>query len=235
MLKKAIPKSWMTRANIFHAALRLLSKQEIADITVRSIAKEAGIGVGSFYYYYKTKFDVFYDAYSFMDNYFENVVASSLPDGSAWDQLIYYFDQYHYYNIERTPFKLYKLIVLHASAAHLQSATYGYFRVLCSIVHNGQKQGTITQKESPEDIALFLISGMRSIYRHWMLLDGAYDIETGYRTTAVKLLSVYMQPPKGYIDYRVAEQEGGQKGFVSHADEETVPIGQIVPGREASY
>ena len=235
VLTKSMPKSWITKTSIYHAALRLLNEHEIEDITIRSIAKEAGISVGSFYYYYKTKFDVYLDAYYFMDHYFENVVSSNLPDSSTWDQLMYYFDQYHYYNMERTPFKLYKLLVFYASPSHQQRMNYGFFRVLNDIVVSGQKRGEMTAKEPAEEITLFLLNSMRGIYRHWMLMDGQYDIDKMYRVTACKLLSIYMTPPQGFMDYRLARKTDEQGGYSENENEKTVPIGPDVQRTAASH
>ncbi len=196
-MKESMPKSWVTKLGIFQAALSLLNTKDIDDITIRGIAKAAGVSTGTFYYYYKTKFDVFNDSYQFMDDYFENVVAASLPETGAWDRLTYFFQQYHYYNTERTPFKLYKLLTTYAYNQYPAKFGYGMQRVLKSIVADAQKSGEIDGTETPEEIVHFLLTCMRGCYRHWVITDNTCDIGRMAQSFVGKLLSIYLTPPAG--------------------------------------
>ena len=192
----SMPKSWLTKIKLFQAALALLNDNEVEDITIRAIAKKADVSIGTFYYYYKTKYDVFYDSHQFMDYYFENVVATMLPDSGAWNQLQYFFQQYHYYNTQRTPFKLYRLILTHdIEANHNMKLSYGMQRVLFSIIDNARKNKEITSTETTEEIGLFFLTCMRSCYRHWAVNDNRCDIVKMSHDMIIKLLSIYLPIP----------------------------------------
>ena len=202
--------------NIYQAAVRLLNDEDIEKITVRSIVKEANSTIGGFYHYYQSKYDVYRDAFYFMNDYFENIVAINLPKGSLWEKLEYYFSQYHLYNTQITSFKLYQTLTKFVADATItkktstSAAQYGYFRVLTSIITQGQSSGEITPEESAEDIALFFLNSLRGLYRHWVLMEGEYDIEHEYLKTVHKLLSVYMVPPATVKDMRVSHGDGSR-------------------------
>ena len=196
-MKKRLIKSAQTRLRIFDAALSLLDSHEIDDVTIRMIVEKANVSIGTFYNYYNTKVEVYSDAHRFMNIYFEDTVAKNLPSTGVWNQLIYFFDQYYYYNVKMTPRRL--LLALNRNYTDLptyRQSTYGVQHVLISIISEAQENGEITREESAKEIALFLLNAMRSYYRHWILSDDKeYDIRKVANRSIRKLLSLYVTPP----------------------------------------
>lgn len=192
-MKKCLPKSWETKTSIYRTAMSLLERMDVEKITVRAIAKEAGISVGTFYIYYETKMDVFEDAYDLMDQYFETVVKKNMPEGSTREKLEYYFDQYRYYNLERTPIKLINLLTKYTSGKKLTNYGYGIQHVLKQIIEEGKSSGEIVSEESAEEIVLFLLTCMRGCFRHWVITGNVVDINTMSKSYASKVIGVYVK------------------------------------------
>lgn len=193
-----MPKSWETRMNIFQAALSLLNtqEQELENITIRGIAKEAGVSIGTFYYYYETKYDVFLDSHKFLDDFFETEVRGNLDGKNAWEQLNYFFEQYHYYNVRKTPYKLYvALTTALSNSRHSAMYEYGLQHVLTSIVNAALQRGEIISDESAEEIVFFMLTCVRGFYRQWVVTDRGFDIDKTMPGFVRKVLNVYIQPP----------------------------------------
>lgn len=190
-MKKSLPKSWETKMSIYRAAMSLLDQMDVEKITVRAIAKEANISVGTFYIYYETKMDVFEEAYFMMDQYFETTVAKNVPEGSIREKLEYYFEQYRYYNMERTSIKLFNLLTKYSRGKSLANFGYGIQHVLKQIIEEGKASGEIASEESAEEITLFLLTCMRGCFRHWVITGNTADINKMSRSYASKLIGIY--------------------------------------------
>jgi AcrR family transcriptional regulator len=190
-LRNTLSKSLSTKIKIFQSALTLLNTKEIEAITIRDIAKEAGVSIGTFYYYYKTKFDVYNEAYKIQDDYFETTVSVNLPEGGTYEKLKYFFAEYSDYNVVRTPFKLYKLLVKFANPRYEKNYSYGMQRILNSIIRDGLQSGEIVSDETSNEITNFLLTCVRGCFRQWAVLDGSYDINEESRRFVDKLLIVY--------------------------------------------
>lgn len=179
--------------SIYRAAMSLLDQMDVEKITVRAIAKEAGVSVGTFYIYYETKMDVFEEAYDMMDQYFETVVAKNMPEGSTKEKLEYYFEQYRYYNLERTPIKLINLLTKYTSGKKLTNYGYGIQHVLKRIVEQGKESGEIASEESAEEITMFMLTCMRGCFRHWVITGNTIDINKMSRSFVPKVIGVYVK------------------------------------------
>jgi len=65
-----------TRLRIRDTALRLMKKYSIDEISVNEICEQAEVGVGTFYYYYKTKDNIILEAFQEMDIFFTELSVS---------------------------------------------------------------------------------------------------------------------------------------------------------------
>ena len=67
-----------TKDKLFEAAVSLLAEKDFEQITIRDIVAKAHVSIGTFYNYYSTKMEVFYETYRVADHYFSEVVAPAL-------------------------------------------------------------------------------------------------------------------------------------------------------------
>lgn len=151
-----------------------MKKKGFSEITIEDISKKAGVSVGTFYHYFKSKDDILYAVYQKADDYFKGVPNSMKSDNSL-DQIVEYFQYYAKYagqhNIGFT--------------THLYSIENKFFLKkgrlmqtnLEDIIRRGQEQNEIIKTKTPEEIVdvLFLIA--RGVIFDWGLKDGKYKLE----------------------------------------------------------
>lgn len=88
-----------TRNKIYNTSITLMEKHGFDNITIEDICAKAGVSVGSFHHYFKSKNDIFFEIYKRGDEYFEEVVSENLNEDHAIDQIILYFRYYAKYNL----------------------------------------------------------------------------------------------------------------------------------------
>ena len=91
-----------TKDKLFYAADALLAEKDYEDITIRDIISKADVSIGTFYHYFKTKLDVFYETYRVADHYFAEVVAPQLTQPTVREQILTFFDYYAHYSCDQT-------------------------------------------------------------------------------------------------------------------------------------
>lgn len=91
-----------TKDKLFEAAVSLLAEKDFEQITIRDIVAKAHVSIGTFYNYYSTKMEVFYETYRVADHYFSEVVAPALTQGTVYERILAFFDYYAHYNSDLT-------------------------------------------------------------------------------------------------------------------------------------
>ena len=86
-----------TKTRIYQTALSLMEKKNYQSITIEEISKSAGVSVGAFYHYFKSKNDIFFEIYQEADRYFEEYVAMELKAASGQPRILEYFAHYAEY------------------------------------------------------------------------------------------------------------------------------------------
>lgn len=175
-----------TKNKIYKCGVRLIRKHGFDNVTVEQISKEAGVSVGTYYYYFESKFSIFSEIYKKADEYFLKEVAGKLEAKDCKGQIIEYFDKYaDYHYLEGIDFtkKLYtadnKMFITKGRAMQ---------RVLQAIIEEGQKSGQITKEESSAEITRILFMVIRGVVYEWCLNDGKTDLKAEMRKTISKML-----------------------------------------------
>ena len=83
-----------TKDKLFEAAVSLLAEKDFEQITILDIVAKAHVSIGTFYNYYSTKMEVFYETYRVADHYFSEVVAPALTQGTVYERILAFFDYY---------------------------------------------------------------------------------------------------------------------------------------------
>ena len=182
-----------TKRHIFHTALRLLEEREFEAIKVRDIVRAADVSVGTFYHYYGTKLDVFYETYQIADEYFDQQVRPALTQPTARERLLCFFDEYARYSSELTNLSLTKVLYNSNNRCFNRSSDRGMFPVLLEQVRLGVDGGEFPAAESPEDIAQFLMVAVRGLVYHWCTREGDYPLRPAMARYVSRLLDAYRQ------------------------------------------
>lgn len=180
-----------TKRHIFSTALRMLNEQEFDSIKIRDIVREAGVSIGTFYNYYTTKVDVFYETYHLADEYFAQTVAPSLSQESVRERIFLFFDYYARYSCEFTSLALTKLLYNSNNKSFDRQVSVGMLPILVDLMRQGVASGELHSDETPEEMGQFLIVAVRGQVYHWCTNEGSYDLREAVQKFVARLLRAY--------------------------------------------
>ena len=165
-----------TRQKLFDAAYDLLQEMPFEKITIRDIVRRAGVSIGTFYLYFPSKLDVYYETYVIADEYFVGTVAPMLTLPTVQENLLLYFDQYAIYNSEYTSFRLTKLLYNAENTCFLRRSDPGMLSVLRDVIQKGLDAEELDASMTAEQIELFLMDAVRGLIYNWCIRGGAFDL-----------------------------------------------------------
>lgn len=172
-----------TKNKIYECGVELIRKYGFDQVTVEQISSEAGVSVGTYYYYFESKFELFSEIYKRADEYFETHVEGKLEAQNSLQQIVEFFDRYSEFNsangIEMVK-KLYtsdnKMFINKGRAMQ---------NILQAIVEEGQRKGEINSSWFAEEITNILFVTARGIVYDWCLHDGNIDLKEDMRKTII--------------------------------------------------
>jgi TetR/AcrR family fatty acid metabolism transcriptional regulator len=164
-----------TKNKIFECGVNLVRKYGFDQVTVEQISKEAGVSVGTYYYYFQSKFDLFSEIFKRADEYFQTHVEGSLIAKDALEQIVEFFDKYADFNILNGIEMVKKLY----TADNKMFLTKGRAmqNILTAIIEKGQVNKQISKKLSSEEITNALFVTARGVIYEWCLYDGNMDVK----------------------------------------------------------
>ncbi len=180
-----------TRLMVFNSALSLLEERDFESITIRDIVNAAGVSIGTFYNYFSSKLDVYYETYSLADAYFEEEVKPLLEGKELQEQLMIFFDCYAKYSSEQTSLSLTKILYNSNNKRFMRQTENGMIPLLIRTLQHGKDYGQLITMESAEDIAFFLIIAARGQVYDWCIHDGSYILRNAMSIYIQKLLKIY--------------------------------------------
>jgi AcrR family transcriptional regulator len=162
-----------TQQKIHKTALALMTKYGYDNVTIRDICEAAGVAIGTFYTYFKTKSEIFSSMYVEADKHFATHVATNISQGPAIEQIIEFFIQYAKYN-EDSGLDRMKLLYNPENKWFITKGRQ-MPEVLKNIIISGQQKGELIDTISPEQITEWLFISARGVVYDWCLHDASYD------------------------------------------------------------
>jgi TetR/AcrR family transcriptional regulator, fatty acid metabolism regulator protein len=163
-----------TRKIILDSAVALMEKSSFDNITIEDISQKAGVSVGAFYHYFKSKYDIFIEAFDRADSYYKNNVAGKLKHKSSLKNIEKYF---WYYAKLNSDVGLDTLRLLYNSNNKIFVDKGRYLQILLSdIIKTGQQNNEITDEMSTDEIVDYFFTVARGVAYHWCLSDASYDL-----------------------------------------------------------
>ena len=139
-----------TKDKLFEAAVSLLAEKDFEQITIRDIVAKAHVSIGTFYNYYSTKMEVFYETYRVADHYFSEVVAPALTQGTVYERILAFFDYYAHYNSDLTDMKMTRLLYNTDNPFFNRDPHQGMVGVLIELLREGLEQGELAGGDSAD-------------------------------------------------------------------------------------
>lgn len=166
-----------TKNKIYNIGLELIRKEGFDNISTNKICKEAGISVGLFYHYFKSKDDIIIEAYSKTKEYYIQI-ADNLVSENAADKIVEVFAFMGEYVADARVdliTQVYKSLLTTESNFFLSIARL-LSKILNNIILEGQDKKELCNDLSAEEISENLIFLARGIIYDWCLHKGSYDI-----------------------------------------------------------
>lgn len=179
-----------TRNKIYFATVELMEEKGFGNITVEEICSRSGASVGSLYNCFKSKNDILNEIYRVADDYFNDIVANGLKEGSFYERIVWFFKYYADYNAERGLDFMKQLYnsqnkIFVTKGRHMQS-------VLQTIIEEGQKNGEVLGDMGAREIVEYLFIAVRGVVYDWCLHEGKYDLSEFVVNYVKRLVKIFI-------------------------------------------
>jgi AcrR family transcriptional regulator len=169
-----------TRTLLYSIAVSLMEKQGFTNTTVEEIAQKAGVSVGTFYHYFASKDEIFFDIFKKADEYFKATVEPALTVADeagqpVFEQIITYFRYYAHYNLNRGFLNINQLY----NTKNKFFTRKGRFMqvLLTQVFEKGFARGEFNEGLSAEEVTDYMFTVARGIVYDWCIHEGDYDLE----------------------------------------------------------
>ena len=179
-----------TKARIYQTALSLMEKKNYQSITIEEISKSAGVSVGAFYHYFKSKNDIFFEIYQEADRYFEEHVAIELQAPSGLPRILEYFVHYAGY-CQRVGLDTVKSLYNPDNKLFIKYDRF-MLQLLKQVVSDAQTHRLLSTSLDAQQITEYLLIAARGVVCDWCLHDGRYDLNDAMQRYIARLLPIFM-------------------------------------------
>ena len=169
-----------TKGRIIEAAWSLFYRQGYDDTTVEEIIQESGTSRGSFYHYFEGK-DALLSSLSYLfDRKYEELSPTLDPQQDRFDQLMYLNRELFRMIEDRVSLDLLAQLIstqlVTKGEKHLLDHNRMYYRLLRSIISEGQRKGELCTEASVNDIVKTYALCERALMYDWCLCSGEYSL-----------------------------------------------------------
>lgn len=181
-----------TKGKIITAAWKLFYEQGYDDTTVEEIIAESKTSKGSFYHYFTGKDSLLSSLSYLFDEKYEELRGSLDDFENSFDKLIYLnrelFDMIENNISLDLLARLYSSQIITSGEKHLLDHNRLYYKLLRSIVTEGQKRGELTSDMTVNEIVKAYAMLERALLYDWCLCNGDYSL----KSYAQKMLPVFL-------------------------------------------
>lgn len=181
-----------TKDRLFQAAVSLLEERDFEQITIRDIVSRAQVSIGTFYNYYTTKMDVFYETYRVADQYFEETVAPSLTQSTTFARILCFFEHYARYSSELTDVKMTRLLYNPDNPWFNRDPSHGMVGILTGLIQVGLDNGELLGDDTAQEVASYLMIAVRGLVYHWCTTGCSYCLKAATDKFVRRLLQAYL-------------------------------------------
>lgn len=157
-----------------------MEKQGYANTTIEEIARRAGVSIGTFYHYFHSKEEIFYEIFKKADEYFETIVEPALSGAetsglASPERVVTYFRYYAHYNLNRG---FANITQLYNTKNRIFAKKGRYMQgLLTRLIALGQERGEFCTSLAAEEATDYLFIVARGVVYDWCIHEGAYDLE----------------------------------------------------------
>ena len=169
-----------TRGRIINAAWALFYEQGYEDTTIEEIIEQSGTSKGSFYHYFEGKDALLGTLSDLFDEKYAQLREILPPDMHAFDKLMYLNLELFRMIEDRVSLDLLARLIstqlVTKGEKHLLDHNRMYYRLLRSIISEGQRKGELCTEASVNDIVKTYALCERALMYDWCLCSGEYSL-----------------------------------------------------------
>lgn len=184
-----------TRGRIINAAWSLFYEQGYEDTTIDEIVEASGTSKGSFYHYFEGK-DALLGSLSYLfDEKYEQLKDEIDPDMNAFEKLLLLNRELFRMIEDRVSLDLLARLIstqlITRGEKHLLDHNRTYYRLLRTIIADGQRKGEISTDSSVNEIVKTYALCERALMYDWCLCGGDYSLADYSKKMLPVFLSAY--------------------------------------------
>ena len=184
-----------TKGKIVSAAWKLFYEQGYDDTTVEEIILKSGTSKGSIYHYFSGKDSLLSSLSYLFDEKYEEIRPELDNIESCFEKLLFLnrelFDMIENNISLDLLARLYSSQIVTTGEKHLLDHNRLYYKLLRSIVSDGQKSGELTSDMTSNEIVKSYAMLERAFLYDWCLCNGDYSLKTYAQKMMPKFLSEF--------------------------------------------
>ena len=189
-----------TRGRIINAAWELFYEQGYDATTIDEIVEASGTSKGSFYHYFEGK-DALLGSLSYIfDEKYDELKDTIDPSMNAFDKLMFLNHELFRMIEDRISLSLLAQLIstqlVTHGEKHLLDHNRTYYRLLRTIIADGQRKGEICTQSSTNEIVKTYALCERALMYDWCLCGGDYSLAD----YSQKMLPVFMSAYRGKVN-----------------------------------
>ena len=161
-----------SRQKLLEAAQRLTEERGFDNVTIQDICTEAGLSVGAFYHYFKSKEEIILAWYGLADVYFSTEVMPRLRESkmSAVEKMMEFAREQVGFGMRYGSEYIAQLYraQLSYNSPEFYSENRGIVGGLIELIREGQDRGELKKEISPEQLADELLLIIRGVVLDWI-------------------------------------------------------------------
>ena len=182
-----------TKRKIVAAAWQLFYERGYDYTTVDEIIARSQTSKGSFYHYFEGKDALLGSLSIIFDEKYEELMKTLDPEENAFDKLMYLNRELFAMIENSVPLellaRLYSTQLVTKGEKHLLDRNRTYYRLLRTIVSEGQRRGALRDDLSVNDITRLYAMCERALLYEWCLSGGEYSLRDHAEKTMPLLLN----------------------------------------------
>jgi AcrR family transcriptional regulator len=165
-----------TKKRLFRSAVTLMDDFGYDNVTIEDISQKAGVSVGAFYHYYKSKTDILLELYVHIDDYFEMIVEPLVNGDDVFENIRVFLTHYADYNAEKGHSHVKLLFETH-DRLFVDKSRYMY-ALFRRVIEQGKASGQLTQEYTVDEIEDSYFVFARGVIYDWILHESDYDLHS---------------------------------------------------------
>jgi AcrR family transcriptional regulator len=171
-------KAKKTRNKILETALELFSKKSFDDTTVDEIVRLSGTSKGAFYTHFKSKYEIFFEKFKEIDEFYLESVRFLPEELEASEKLKKFSELQMVYLRDCWGKGLFRTLYTNASPTnnYFLNQNRTLYKIINQFVSDGQKKGELKKELSPEEITIIITRCMRGTLFDWCISNDDFNL-----------------------------------------------------------